>query len=108
MTPGILARGAIAVLVMCAASAASLLAQPAPITLPQAVTRAVGHYPAVRAAAAQIAVASANAVWQVNRSTRNNISGLVFPQPVVSPISGPVSLESNASIWNHALGVLVT
>lgn len=95
-------------------------AQDVPITLQSAVARAVERYPAVRAAAAQLTGATANAalardaylpradlLWQVNRSTRNNVAGLLFPQPVLSPISGPVSPESGESIWNHAAGVLV-
>jgi outer membrane protein len=95
-------------------------AQDAPITLQQAVTQATERYPAVRAAAAQVSTASANAalardaylpradlLWQLNRSTRNNTSGLLFPQGVISSISGAVIPESGDSIWNHAAGVLV-
>ena len=88
------------------------------MTLPQAVTQAIERYPSMRAAAAQVATATASAalardaylpradvVWQINRSTRNNVAGLLFPQPVISPISGPVNAESGASIWNHAAGM---
>lgn len=95
-------------------------AQTSAISLQDAVARAVERYPLVRAAAAQVATASANAalardtylphadaVWQVNRSTRNNISGLLLPQPVISAISGPVSPSSADAIWNDAAGVLV-
>lgn len=94
-------------------------AQDTPVTLPDAVARAVERYPSMRAAGAEVATAAANAalardaylpradaVWQINRSTRNNISGLLFPQSVIAPISGPVTPESADSIWNHAAGVL--
>jgi outer membrane protein TolC len=97
----------------------SLAGQQSPITLPQAVAQAVERYPSMRAAAAQVTMATANAalardaylpradiVWQISRSTRNNISGLLFPQPVISSISGPVNAESGESIWNHAAGLL--
>jgi outer membrane protein len=95
-------------------------AQDAPITLQQAVTEATDRYPSVRAAEAQVSAASASqaiardaylpradALWQINRSTRNNISGLLFPQGVLPAISGAVAAESADSIWNHAAGVLV-
>ena len=94
--------------------------QESPLTLQQAVAQATDRYPSVRAAAAQVSAASANAalardaylpradvLWQINRSTRNNVSGLLFPQGVISPISGPVTPESGDAIWNHAAGVLV-
>ena len=109
----------IAALVALTGPVVPAAAQDAPLTLGEAVTRAVERYPSVRVAAAQVAAATASAVlareaylpradvvWQLNRSTRNNVAGLLFPQPVLSPISGPVSPESGASIWNHAAGVL--
>ncbi len=114
------ALGRLSVLAIFAGGATVVRAQQTPLTLQQAVTQATDRYPSVRAAAAQVSAASANAalardaylpradlIWQINRSTRNNVSGLLFPQGVVSPISGPVSPESGESIWNHAAGVLV-
>jgi outer membrane protein len=108
------------VLAILAGSPPVVRAQESPLTLQQAVTQATDRYPSVRAAAAQVSAASANAalardaylpradvLWQINRSTRNNVSGLLFPQGVISPISGPVTPESGAAIWNHAAGVLV-
>ena len=65
MTPDSLLfrRGAGRLLVLLAVSGAvaSLTAQDAPLTLPQAVARAIDQYPSVRAAAAQVAAAVANA-----------------------------------------------
>jgi outer membrane protein TolC len=84
------------------------------------VARAEERYPSIRAAAAQVAAATAGAglargaylpradlLWQTNRSTRNNVSGLLLPQSVVSPISGPVSPSSYDTIWNNAAGITV-
>ncbi len=67
---------------------------------------ALANYPAVRASMER-ALASKEGVslsrttylprtdllWQSNRATRNNIFGLLLPQSVVPPISGPVLLE---------------
>ncbi len=50
-----------------------------------------------------------DALLQVNRATHNNISGLLFPQSIVSPISGPpVAENSSSSVWGTAVGTLVT
>ena len=92
------------------------------LTLPEAVERAVKNYPAVRASLEQAAAASAGIdvaraayfprtdfVAQVNRATRNNIFGLMLPQPVIPSISGPV-LGTNdlTSVWGSSTGVLVS
>jgi outer membrane protein len=92
-----------------------------PLTLDQAVDFALANYPAVRASMER-AEGSRQAVslsrtaylprtdllWQSNRATRNNIFGLVLPQAVVPPISGPVlSSTSDRSVWGSAAGVLV-
>src|SRR4029077_4451542 len=67
----------------------------------------------VKAAQAGIGLARTNylpradMVWQTNRATDNNITGLVLPQSIISPISGPVPLEtSNRSAWGSAAGLL--
>ncbi|MBI4167177.1 MAG: TolC family protein [Acidobacteria bacterium] len=89
-------------------------------TLGEAVTFAMKNYPAVRAALAQRAQAQGevslarteylprlNALWQSNRATRNNISGLLLPQSVIPPITGPVLPVANGqSVWGSATGVL--
>ena len=46
---------------------------------------------------------------QVNRATHNNVSGLLLPQQVISPISGPPSLRPTpVDVWGTALGALVS
>jgi len=92
-----------------------------PISLAQAVDRALQHYPSVRVAVARIQQAhanvrlaktqylpSSNMLWQINRATFNNTSGQLLPQAVVSPISGPVTSRSGASAWGSAAGVLMS
>jgi outer membrane protein len=99
---------------------ASGLAQRAPLTLGEAVDRALAHYPSVQAGSAAAAAADASlalartaylpradVVWQANRATRNNVAGLLLPQSIVSSITGPVTAATSASTWNSAAGVLV-
>ena len=93
-----------------------------PLTLDQAVDFALANYPAVRASMER-ALASKEGVslsrttylprtdllWQSNRATRNNIFGLLLPQPVVPPISGPVLQgTSDRGVWGSAAGILVS
>lgn len=97
-------------------------APPAVLNLEDAVNYALAHYPAVRASLEQANAARAGVglaktnylpradmLWQGNRATRNNIFGLLLPNPVISPISGPVlSSASNDSVWGSAAGLLFT
>ena len=91
-----------------------------PLTLDEAVDFALANYPAVRASMDR-ALASKEGVslsrtaylprtdllWQSNRATRNNIFGLLLPQSVVPPISGPVlSGTSDRGVWGSAAGIL--
>lgn len=93
-----------------------------PLTLDQAVDFALAHYPAVRASLER-AVASRAGVslsrtaylprtdllWQSNRATRNNIFGLLLPQPVIPAISGPVlASTSDRGVWGSAAGILLS
>ncbi len=89
-------------------------------TLEEAVDFALKNYPAVRASlervnAAQASVGLARAnylprtdmLWQGNRATRNNIFGLLLPQPIIPSVSGPVlSSTSNEGVWGSAAGLL--
>lgn len=89
-------------------------------TLEEAVDFALKNYPAVRASVERAASAKAivglaqttylpraNMLWQGNRATRNNIFGLLLPQPVIPSVSGPVLVTtSNQGVWGGAAGLL--
>jgi outer membrane protein TolC len=89
-------------------------------TLEDAVNFALKNYPAVRAslersraAEAGVGLARTNylpradVLWQTTRATDNNITGLLLPQAIIAPISGPVPLAvSNQSAWGSAAGLL--
>ena len=90
------------------------------LTLEEAVDFALKNYPAVRASLERVKAAQAGVglartnylpradlVWQTNRATDNNITGLILPQSIIAPISGPVPMEtSNRSAWGSAAGLL--
>lgn len=89
-------------------------------TLEEAVDFALKNYPAVRASVERVNAAQAgiglartsylpraDMLWQENRATDNNITGLLLPQPIIAPISGPVRMSpSNQSAWGSAAGLL--
>lgn len=93
---------------------------PRVLTLEQAVDFALKNYPAVRASLERINAAQAgiglartnylpraDVLWQTNRATDNNITGLLLPQSVIAPITGAVTLSpSNQSAWGSAAGLL--
>ena len=102
--------------------AASACAQTSPLTINQAVAQALEKYPATRVSIEQVAAAAAGInlartsylpradfVGQLNRATRNNVFGMLLPQQVIPPISGPVLGTNNfTNVWGSALGVLVS
>src|SRR5260370_7074074 len=85
-------------------------------TLEEAVEFALKNYPAVRASLERVRAAEAGVgvartsylprtdlLWQSNRATDNNITGLTIPNSVLPPITGPVPLSpSNRSPSVHA------
>ena len=93
-----------------------------PLTVAQAVENALRNYPAVTVSQEQVNAAAAaidlartaylpriDSLAQVNRATRNNTFGLLFPQSVVPAISGPVLGTNNfGTVWGSAVGTLVT
>jgi outer membrane protein TolC len=99
-----------------------LTAQPAGLTLSQAVAAALRNYPSIRVSQEQINAAAAgiqlartaylprvDVLAQANRATRNNIFGLMFPQSTLPSMSGPVLGTNNlGTAWGSALGGLVT
>ena len=96
--------------------------RPQPLKLGAAVDLALSNYPSVRASRAQTAAAEAGVdvartaylprvdmLWQQNLATRNNVFGLLFPQSVVPPISGPqLDRESLRGAAGSAGGLLLS
>ena len=95
-------------------------APPDAVTLAEAVNRALQNYPAIRAALETTAVAETGVdlarttylprtdfLYQANRATRNSITGMVLPQPVVPGISGGVGVNEFGSVWSSATGVML-
>jgi len=90
------------------------------LTLEDSVDFALKNYPAVRAALERVKAAQggvglartsylprADMVWQTNRATDNNITGLLLPQSIIAPISGPVPVATSmGSAWGSAAGLL--
>jgi len=93
-----------------------------PLTIQQAVAQAIEKYPSVSVSLEQVSAAAAGInlartsylpradfLTQANRATRNNVSGLLLPQSVISPISGPVLPDDRlTNVWGSAAGVLVS
>lgn len=91
-------------------------------TLPEVVRRAGQRNPGVHAAfehaaAAASGVRLARTAWlpqgdflaQTNAATRNNVFGMLLPQRVIAPISGPPVAESSADmVFGTAAGILVS
>jgi outer membrane protein len=109
-------------LLPCLSRAQTSNAFPKGLTLEDALNYALQHYPAIRASLEQVSAAQAGVtlaktsylpradmLWQGNRAMRNNVFGLLLPQAVISPISGPVlPSASNESVWGSAAGLLFT
>lgn len=107
---------------MSARGEAQTQAPPQTLTLADAIELARKNYPALkesraRAQAAKQTIGVArtaylprlDALWQGNRATRNNIFGLLLPQTVVPPISGPVlGTTSYDAVWGSAAGVALS
>jgi outer membrane protein TolC len=78
------------------------------------------NYPAVRASLEQVNAARAGVglartnylpradmLWQGNRASRNNVFGLLLPQTVIPPVTGPVlPTTSTQGVWGSASGLL--
>jgi outer membrane protein len=109
-----------AVLILCLTWSPIAQAQPTPLTLNDAVKLALDNYPAVRAARANVEVSAAglglartaylpraDVLFQLNRATRNSVTGLLLPQPVVAGISGGVGVDKNETAWGSATGLML-
>jgi outer membrane protein len=111
---------AVALVLVLALGPMAVAQSPKVLTLEEAVDFALKHYPAVRASLEQVNAAQAGVglartsylpradmLWQTNRATDNNITGLLLPQSVIAPITGAVTLSpSNQSAWGSAGGLL--
>src|SRR5260370_18672861 len=89
------------------------------LTLEEAVDFALKNYPAVRASLERVNAAQAGVglartsylpradmLWQTNRATDNNITGLLLPHSGSAPISGAVTLSpSNQNAWGSPAGL---
>ncbi len=94
---------------------------PEPLTLSRAVALAIERYPSIRVSEEQLAAARSaidlartaylprlDTYAQINRATHNNVFGILLPQSVIPPISGPVTPASLSSVWGSATGVLAS
>lgn len=95
---------------------------PAQIAVDEVVRQSTEQYAGVRVSAERIAEATAGInlarqaflprvdfTSQVNRATRNNIYGMLFPQQVIAPISGPPNPSNSlTNVWGSAVGFLVS
>jgi len=111
---------AVAIVVLLTLGPITVAQSPKVLTLEEAVDFALKHYPAVRASLERASAARAGVglartsylpradmLWQTNRATDNNITGLLLPQSVIAPITGAVTLSpSNQSAWGSAAGFL--
>lgn len=104
-----------------AAVAAAQESTDTPLTLSAAVDLALRNHPATREARAGSAAALAEVgvartaylprldlLSQVNYGTRNNVLGLLLPQQVVPPVSGPVLPKTLDGVWSSAGGLLLS
>jgi outer membrane protein len=102
----------------------SVVATPAvtsDLTIVQVVQDAQQNYPAIHVSEQDLNAAVANiqlartsylprldGIVQINRATRNNVFGTLFPQNTLPSMSGPVIGTNNAgSVWGSATGLLI-
>src|SRR5258708_29866644 len=92
-----------------------------PLSLADALAMSQDKYPAIKASLEQQAAAQhqigvaktaylprVDLLWQTNRATDNNRTGLLLPQSVLPSISGPVAGDApGRSAWSSAGGVLI-
>ena len=96
-------------------------AVPPDLTIVQVVQGAQQNYPAIHISEQELNAAIANirlartsylprldGIVEINRATRNNVFGTLFPQNILPSMSGPVIGTNNAgSVWGSATGLLV-
>ena len=92
-----------------------------PLSLANALALAQQKYPAIKAALEQQSAAKdqigvaktaylprVDMLWQTNRATENNRTGLMLPQAVLPSISGPVAVDAPAKVHGAALEALLS
>jgi len=92
-----------------------------PLTLQEAIDYSLAHYPAVRAALEQVNSARSgvalartsylpqlNSLYQANRATQNQVTGIFLPAGIAPSIEGPVQPYSAISFWNTQGGALLS
>jgi len=112
-------------LFLAAYAVSAQTAAPAPgnqaLSLADALAIAQDKYPAIKASLEQQAAAQhqigvartaylprLDMLWQTNRATDNNRTGLLLPQSVLPPISGVVAVDAlGRSGWSSAGGALI-
>jgi outer membrane protein TolC len=91
------------------------------LTIVRVVQDARQNYPAIHVSEQELNAAIANirltrtsylprldGILQVNRATRNNVFGTLFPQNIVPSMSGPViGTDNGGSVWGSATGLLI-
>src|ERR1700722_11755000 len=91
------------------------------LTIVQVVQDAQRNYPAIHVSEQDLNAAVANirlartsylprldGIVEINRATRNNVFGTLFPQNTLPSMSGPVIGTNNAgSVWGSATGLLI-
>lgn len=93
-----------------------------PLTINDVARQSAERYPAIRVSSEQVSAAAAavnlartaflprvDFHTQLNRATRNNVYGLLLPQQVIPPISGPPNPNNSmTNVWGSAVGLLVS
>ena len=109
-------------IVLATAPRAEAQTPPFPVTLQEAVRFAVENYPAIQASMARVSAQEAgvnlartaylprlDSGVQINRATRNNVTGLLLPGTAIPSISGPVfDAAASSSVWGSAGGLLLS
>lgn len=124
MSSGILRIGAVLLAAgrFAAPASAQSWANDSSLTLRRALSLAEAHAPRVRARSSEVAgaddaVTLSNALLlptidvggQALRATDNNITGAIFPQTVILPVSGPVRPTTNGTLtYGNAFGIAVS
>jgi outer membrane protein TolC len=104
------------------AAYAQAAAPPRPVMFQQAIRYAVDNYPAIQASTARVLAQEAgvdvartaylprlDTTFQVNRATRNNVTGLLLPAGPIPSISGPVlDATTLSSIWGGVGAVVMS